>query len=159
MIEVVAERGYPETRVVDVIGVAGVSRNPVNCLKAASRRASALGPAASTSTIANRASSGCSARCWSSAPKPAETALCPWRARADSKPLAVSPQQVAEQDVIGREEAVLLAGEEFIERLSRDSGDVDHVHYAGIRVASLGDDLDHRLQDSTLLGLRHRLPR
>ena len=26
MIEVVAERGYPETRVVDVIGVAGVSR-------------------------------------------------------------------------------------------------------------------------------------
>jgi len=26
MIEVVSERGYPETRVVDVIGVAGVSR-------------------------------------------------------------------------------------------------------------------------------------
>ena len=76
-----------------------------------------------------------------------------------SKPPAVSLEQVAEQHVVGGEEAVLLAVEEFVEGLAGDAGDADHVDHARLRVAALGDDLDHRLVDAVALGFGHRLPR
>lgn len=53
----------------------------------------------------------------------------------------------------------IVAVEEFIEGLPRDPGDADPVDRACLRVAALGDDLDHRLVDAVALGLGHRLPR
>ena len=68
-------------------------------------------------------------------------------------------QKVAEEDVVGGEKAVLLAVEQFVEGLAGDAGDADHVDDPGLRVATLGDDLDHRLVYAVALGFGYRLPR
>ena len=135
------------------------SRNPVNWRSAASRRASAFGPGGEHLDDREAGLVGMLGQVFEQLAEAGGDALRPGRAGLGLEPPGRVPEQVAEQHVVGGEEAVLLAGEEFVERLSRDAGDADHVDHAGLGVAALGDDLDHRLQDAGALGIRHGLPR
>ncbi len=135
------------------------SRNPVNWRRAASRRASAFGPGGEHLDDREARLVGMLGEVFEQLRQPRRDALGPGRPGLRLEATRGVAEQVAEQDVVGGEEAVLLAGEELVEGLSRYAGDADHVDHARLRIAALGDDLDHRLQDSPLLGLRHRLPR
>src|SRR5206468_12790485 len=86
-------------------------------------------------------------------------ALGPGGSRLGFKAPGGVAEQVAEQHVVGGEKAVLLTGEELIERLAGDAGDADHVDDPRLGVTALGDYFDHPLEDAAALGLRHGLPR
>ena len=131
----------------------------MNWRSAASRRASAFGPGGEHLDDREAALVGMLGEVLEQLRQAGRDPLGPGRARLRLEAPRGVAEQVAEQHVVGGEEAVLLAREQLVERLSRHAGDADHVDHARLGVAALGDDLDHRLQDPPLLGLRHRLPR
>ena len=131
----------------------------MNWRSAASRRASAFGPGGQHLDDREAGLVGVLGEVLEQRPEPGGDPLRPRRPRLRLEAAGGVAEQVAEQDVVGGEEAVLLAGEELVEGLARDAGDADHVDHAGLRVAALGDDLDHRLEDAVALGFGHRLPR
>jgi hypothetical protein len=60
-------------------------------------------------------------------------------------------------DVVGRQEALFLVGELFVEGAARDAGERDHVCDGGGRVSPLVHRLDHRAVQTRALVARHRL--
>ena len=135
------------------------SRKPVNWRSAASRRASAFGPGGQHLDDREAGLVGVLGEVVEQRPQAGGDPLRPGRSLLRLEAAGGVAEEVAEQHVVGGEEAVLLAVEEFVEGLAGDAGDADHVDHPGLRVAALGDDLDHRLVDAVALGFGHRLPR
>ena len=125
------------------------SMKPVNRRSAASRRASACGPAASTSIDRETRLVRVGGQVLEDRPQPGLDPLRPGRLGPPPEGrLRRRSSTAAEQDVVGGEEAVLLAVEEFVERLPRDPRGADHVDDPGLGEAARRDHLDHRLRGS-----------